>query len=185
MALTLRYTKGRTRDCAWIGDPALLDVPETAKADWRKDGAAAHLRPFAKNGDLTVITIRDLTPSEVRYVKRHVYTGASVESMYYDCFVLAARFKGAPEAQAMPDGTTEGMLERNGDGFVTLSDAFITGLDHEHPGLVTFFGELIFGNTWPKAVEKKASSPPSTETPSSAAGDTSPSTEGGSPAPAV
>jgi hypothetical protein len=75
MALTLRYRKERERDCAWIGDPALMDVPESAKADWAKEGAAAHLQPHAKNGDLTIIRVRDLEADEARYVRRFIGGG--------------------------------------------------------------------------------------------------------------
>lgn len=186
MALTLRYRKERERDCAWIGDPALLDVPESAKADWAKEGAAAHLLPHAKNGDLTIIRVRDLEADEARYVRRFIGAGQILlDNLFYECFALGARFKGQPDQQQMPDGTTVETVERDGNGFLRLSKVFLNAVDRDNPGLVNFIGGLILHGSFPTATEKKASSPPSTEKPSSAAEGTSPSTEGAASDPAA
>jgi hypothetical protein len=184
MALTFRFTKTRERDCAWINDRALLDVPPAVRADWEKDFAASHLKPYAKNGELSIIKIRDLTTAEVEYVKRHLVGVVLEHLLYRDCFILAARFEGAPDEQRMPDGTMVQTLERKGD-FIVLSEAFMKGLNEENPGLSRTLGEAIFHLSFPTATEKKASSPPSTEKPSSAAEGISPSTEGVASEPAA
>lgn len=186
MALTLRYRKERERDCAWILDPALLNVPDSVKADWSKDGAAAHLLPHAKNGDLTIIRVRDLEADEARYVRRYASGGqVLLDNLFYECFALGARFKWQADSQQMPDGTTVETIERDANGFLRLSKVFLNAVDRDNPGLVNFIGNLILTGSFPSAVEKKASSPPSTEKPSSAAEGTSPSTEGASPEPAA
>ena len=181
MAISLGFRKERVRECAWIGDPALLDVPEAVRASWGEDGAAAHLRPYAKNGELTIITIRDLDADEERYMTRFAMNGFLVRNIAYECFALAARIKGMPEKQKMPDGTEEEAIERDANGFLRLSKAFMNGLDRGNKGMVDFFGMLVFHASFPTEAVKKASSPPSTGTPSSEADATSPSTEGEQP----
>ncbi len=184
--LTIRYRKERERDCAWINDPALLDVSESAKADWAKDGSLVHLQPFAKNGTLTVISVRDLEADEARYVRRFAMGGqVLLANLAYECFALGARFKGQPDEQAMPDGTTVETIERDANGFLRLSRAVMNGIDRDYPGLVNFIGNLILNASFASAIEKKASSPPSTETPSSAAEGTNHYTAGGEPVAAV
>jgi hypothetical protein len=178
MALSLPFRKERTTDCAWRGDPALLGVPDAVIASWRQDGGAAHLRPYAKNGDLTIITIRDLNADEERYMSRFAMNGFLLRNIAYECFALAARFKGQAESQRMPDGTEVEAIERDANGFLRLSTTFMNGIDRANPGLVDFFGMLIFNASFPSEAVKKASSPPSTVTPLSEAAATSPSTGG-------
>jgi len=180
--LTLRYRKERERDCAWINDPALVDVPESVKADWAKDGSIVHLQPYAKNGTLTVISVRDLEADEARYVRRYIARDqVLIDNVFFEGFALGARFKGQPDEQVMPDGTRVETVERDANGFLRLSRAFMNGVDRDNPGLVNFIGSLIINGSFATSLEKKASSPQSTEKPSSAAGETNPSTEGGAP----
>ena len=184
--LTLRYRKERERECAWILDPALVDVPESVKADWMKDGSIVHLQPYAKNGALTVISVRDLEADEARYVRRYISSGqVLIDNVFFECFALGARFKGQPDEQVMPDGTRVDTIERDANGFLRLSRPFMNGVDRDNPGLVNFIGNVILNGSFPSAIEKKASSPQSTEKPSSTANGTSPSTEDGEPVAAV
>lgn len=176
MALNIGFRPKRVQDCAWIGDPALAEVPEAAKADWRKDGAAAHLLPYAKNGELTIIKIRDLHASESRYMQRYIGAQVLVRNLFYECFALGARFKGQAEQQQMPDGSKAVSMVRDANGFLRLSDEVMDGLEVTYPGLIDFFGELIFTASFPTEAEKKASSLPSTGTLSLVAADTDPST---------
>ena len=167
------------RDGAWIEDPALIGVTESAKADWRKDGAAAHLLPFAKNGTLTIIKFRALNADEVRFVRRLFVDGAApMENVVLDCFALGARLPSMPEAGRSPAGEQVATMARDAYGFHRISMPTLNALDRRYPGIISFFGMRIFEATFPSEPEKKASSPGFTGPQSAEGGDTNPSTAG-------
>ena len=183
MALDFGYRVNDERDGIWIGDPALMAVPESAVTDWEKDGIAAHLLPYAKNGQPSILKFRALNFREDRYVRRHFGMGVGGALIAAECFALAVRFPDMQEVATARNGTKVSTMERRGD-FTVLSDAFLQHLDEKLPGLINFFGNLIFEATYPSLAEKKASSPPSTETPSLAAVSTKADTAVPSGAPA-
>jgi hypothetical protein len=110
------------------------------------------------------------------------------DNVAYECFAIGVRF---PEQQEETGRTASGertqVMVRDQNGFVRLSTPFLNALGKQYPGLIDFYGMLVFAATFPSEPEKKASSPPSTSKPSSAAGDTIPSTgdKPSEPAPAA
>ena len=169
------------RDGAWIDDPALIGVTDAAKADWRKDGAAAHLLPFVKNGTLTIIKFRALNADEVRFVRRHAADGMAppMENVILDCFAMGARLPSMAEAGKTGAGETLETMTRDASGFHRISIPTLNAIDQRYPGLISFFGTRIFEASFASEPEKKASSPGSTGPQSAAEAGTGPSTEDG------
>lgn len=170
MALDLGYEVGEERESIWIKDPALGDVPEFARAEWMKDFDAAHLRPYVINGKPTIIKIRSLTPSEVRWMRS--FFGMPSDVAYLECFRIAVRLEGAPEVGETSSGKKVPTVVREGK-FLKLSDEFCRSLDKRYTAeFAEVYGAVAFSMTFPSEQEKKASSPPSTPSQSSEAGGT-------------
>jgi hypothetical protein len=170
--LRLGWRASEKRDTIWIGDPALENVPESAREDWQKDGDAVHLRPYATAGQPEGISFRSLTFTEAQYIKGmydSATPGPSFELVVSFCFRLAVRFKDAAESYTVESTGAGGLrtIERVA-GFAVLAEGFCNNLRFEYPGMVEFYGALIWTASMPTEPEKKASSPPLTTTPLSA-----------------
>jgi len=180
MGLDFGFKVNDKREGAWIGDPAFANVPESARADWEKDGAAVHLLPYAINGKPTVFEWRALDVYEARHMKRLFadWGPGSMQLLTLECFALGVRFPDVQEDGPAQSGVPLKKMTRDAQGFARLSREFLGQLDQRYPGLIDAYGVLIFNATVPSEQEKKASSPPSTETPSSAADSTGEGTAG-------
>lgn len=159
MALSFGWKLNEKRYGIWKGDPALGTVPPEVLESWERDGQAAHLEPYAINGKAEVIEFRSLRIDETRGLLKPTTT---VGQAYLDCFRLGVRFPRAQESWRAADGTTARVVTRDESGFPKLSLGFVEALEASYPGIVDFYGELIFAASFPSEPEKKASSPPST-----------------------
>lgn len=171
MALRFGWRASDKRETIWREDPALRNVPEGVIEDWRKDGDASHLRPFATGGQPTVFTFRALSFMEAQYVDG-LNTDASIAGVMLQwaiCFRLAVRFPDAPETYKVESTGQQGLrsIERVA-GMQMLSEGVCNFLRFEYPGMTEFYGMLIRQASVPSEPEKKASSPPPILTPSSA-----------------
>lgn len=175
MALPLGFKRRETRQAIWKDDSALVGVTEDALTEWFKDGAAAHLQPFAINGAPTVFTYRPLRGDELRGL---VKLGMTWKHLAYVCFQIGVRFP-APEVQKVGKDTLAPTIYTDETGFKKLNPDFVDYLEEECPGIVEMYGALVFSASQPTEHEKKASSPPSTEKPSSAATTQAASTAAG------
>lgn len=173
MALSFGWTAGDVREGIWSLDPALKDVPAQALDAWGDDGDAAHLRPYALNGEPTIIRFRNLTCDEECIAKSYFALQDATPSEAYNraaliCFRIGVDFDGAPDEVQTPDGSKHKRIVRE-RGVRMLAEPFVANVKHAFPGLVEFYGGLIFRATYATELEKKASSPPVTPMPSSEA----------------
>lgn len=190
MALQIGWRANELRESIWIGDPALGEVPDAALEAWRLDGDASHLEPYATNGEPTTILFRALTLSEQAYVRTPMYGNesqgekmAGLERAIILCFRIGCSFKGAGDSAGTDPGTgAKRKLIVNEKGIWMLSEAVINDVGKAFPGLIEFYGNLVFAASFLSEIEKKASSPPSTQTPSSAEASTAATTEPSPPA---
>lgn len=190
MALSLGWRANEVRESIWVGDPSLVNIPDGALEAWRIDGDASHLEPYATNGEPTTILWRALTVSEQAYVRNPMYGNnsegermAGLERAVILSFRIACSFKGAGESMGQdPETGAKRKIVVNERGFWMLSEAVVADLDKVFPGLIAFYGHLVFAASFLSEVEKKASSPPSIQTPSSAEGSTVATTEPSPPA---
>ena len=175
MALSFGWRPNDVRESIWIGDPALVNVSAAARAAWKEDGDASHLRPFQANGQATKITFRNLTPDEARMASAYWYEAANnVESWgraTLVCLRLGVDFPGESEELATPDGVRHARTVKE-RGARMLAPELVSDLEERYPGMVAFYGGLIYRATYPQDDVKKASSPPVTPTPSSEAAST-------------
>ena len=170
MGLNMGWRAKDIRESIWKDDDSLAGVTEAALDSWREDGDASHLRPFATNGEPQIITFRPLSQDELEVVRAlHVEAANTAEAMFRSwllCFRIAVEFKGA---------RTEFTVEHTGHkakrivkerGIKMLADEFVTYVEENQPGIIAFYGQLVFSASFLSPAEKKASSPPSTPTPS-------------------
>lgn len=180
MALSFGWRANDVRESIWIDDPALENVSAAARASWREDGDASHLRPFEKNGKASVLTFRNLTPDESRMASAYWYEAANnVESWgraTLVCFRIGVDFPGESEELATPDGARHARTVKE-RGARMLAAELVSDLETKYPGMVAFYGGLIYRATYPQDAAKKALSPPVTPTPSSEAASTTATTE--------
>lgn len=171
MGLDFGWRVNDKHETVWKGDGALLDVPAGALADWEKDGEAVHLLPFAKNGQAEVFTFRALNLDEKRLMQGlYDEETSGYARMVLACFRIGVEFPGASEEYKREStGQTGFRLWDRVKGIRMLSEPFVAALEARYPGIVEFYGKLIFSATFPSEPEKKASSPQSTRTQSSAA----------------
>jgi hypothetical protein len=172
MGMEFGWRVNDTRDTVWRGDSALANVPPGALEDWKKDGDASHLLPYATIGKAEVFTFRALNLEESRWV-----TGMNPASdlsgllrQVLACFRIGVSFPGAPDTYARESTGQQGLskTERN-QGLRMLALPFVQALEEKYPGITGFYGGLIFNATFPSEDEKKASSPQPTLTQSSGA----------------
>jgi hypothetical protein len=172
MALSFGWKANDVRESIWKGDPALGPVPEDVIQAWREDGDASHFRPYVRNGKPTTITFRALNSDEMRMVMGLAdQTAPPIEAMtrtWLLCFRLAVDFEGAPDQLATPSGEKYPRIERV-RGLRMLSEGFTAFMEQSNPGITAFYGSMVYAATYPAETEKKASSQPSTPTPSLAA----------------
>lgn len=168
MALQLGFKRREVVKAIWKDDTALVGVTAEALEAWEQDGAAFHLEPFARNGSPRMFTYRPLRGNERR---SFVKPGMSWSHMKYMCFQLGVRFPDAPEAEPINKDFVAPTLVPDdlGLGFKLLNPDFVDFLEEQSPGIVDMYGKLVYSAGVPTDAEKKASSPPSTERPSSAA----------------
>ncbi len=175
MALSFGWRPHEVRESIWREDPALANISAAALASWREDGEAMHLRPFESAGKASIITFRNLTPDEARMASAYWYEAANnVESWgraTLVCFRIGVDFPGEPEEIQTPDQIRHPRVVKE-RGVRMLAPEFISDLETRYPGMVAFYGGLIYRATYPEDAVKKASSPPSTQTPSSVAAST-------------
>jgi hypothetical protein len=166
MGLDFGWRANDTRDTIWREDTSLVNVPSGALSDWNRDGDASHLLPYAKNGKPEVFTFRALSLDESRYVLGILMDGAATSwprALLY-CFRIAVDFPQAPEKFTDSSGKDNGRSTRV-HGIRMLADPFCFALEVKYPGIIAFYGQLIYAATFPSEAEKKASLPPSTQKP--------------------
>ena len=147
----------------WKHDTALANVPPEAIAEWEKDGQAVHLMPYAINGQPSTFTFRALTGFETRAV---FGGGMNSAQWYYEACRIGVRFKDAPEEALSPEGHKVPCVSKGADGIFRLSPQFIDGTCDDE--FINMYGALIMGASLPTEAEKKALSPQSGPSPSSA-----------------
>ena len=174
MALSFGWRANDIRESIWRDDSALQSVPLAALEAWREDGDASHLRPYATNGTPSVLTYRALSPDEARFVQGLFSPDANELELllrsWLLCFRIGVDVPDAPAVIPTPDGASHLRVVRD-RGIRMLANEFVSDLETRYPGIVAFYGNLIHRATFPTPAEKKASSPPSTPTPSSGPGD--------------
>lgn len=185
MAFKIGWKPNDVRESIWMNDPALKNVPATAIDAWLEDGGAEHLRPYCLNGQPTIIQFRNLTSDELM-VARAPYAGAanSIEAWTRACmlaFRIGGSFVGMESEIGTPDGGRHPATVRE-RGVRMLADEIIRSIESnpETRGIPMHYGALILMASQPTDAEKKASSPPSTPTPS-AVGENMAAITGGSP----
>ena len=181
MGLSLGWKANDIRDSFWKGDPAFRDIPAAALSEWQKDGDASHLARYALNGQPTRIQFRNLTLDETRAIQSYFVDDPSQFGAYRRACALAFRI-----AVSFPDSQDDRMRDQAGQwhpivvrerGVKMLADEYVNGLDTTYPGIIDFYGGKILESTMATDAEKKASSPPSTPTPSSAEESTAATTD--------
>lgn len=188
MGLSFGWKANDVRESFWIDDPDLVNVSAQARQAWLEDGDASHLRPFIKpGGKPAVITFRPLTLEESRSVQA---LGIELQDSPYEAltrsYLLA--FRIAVDMPEAPIKIAAGQDKETGEtiyrervvrdkGYRLLAKEFVDHLERAHKGIVSFYGRMIWEATFATESEKKASSPPSTTTPSSETGETPPATE--------
>ncbi len=180
MALSFGWRANDTRESIWRDDTALQNVSAAALEDWQTDGDASHRRKFATAGQPTIVTFRALTPDESRVAMAMFFGSNNALESYTRatliCFRIGVDFKGAPDKIRYNYRDEHGTpVEGEADRIIKekslrmLASEFVADLETRYPGIVGFYGGLIYRATYPDEVEKKASSPQSMQTPSSAA----------------
>lgn len=184
MALSFGWRANDQRESIWIGDPALKDVSDAAAEAWRESGDAVHLEPYATKGKPTTIFVRALTADERTFVLAPM-TGnesegeklAGLGRAMLLAFRIGVSFKGMSDSVGRdPDTDLKRKVIVNERGIRMLATNIVDDLQKAYPGLVEFYGGLVFNASFLTDAEKKASSPPSMPTPSSAAASTTEST---------
>lgn len=186
MGLRFGWRVTEVRESIWCEDEALtrdadgkVAVPAAAMAAWRETGDATALEPYCTNGKPQIIRYRTLTLDEIEVVRApfidptHVVEG--YRRLLIMCFRIGVDFAGK-ETQGTPDAVMHDIIVKQ-DGIRMLAEPFVAALERSHPGLIGFYGKLIWDGSRSTDAEKKASSPPSTPTPSSAEGSTAATTE--------
>jgi len=187
MALSFGWRANDIRESIWKDDQAIPrlaggsapDVPAGVLASWHEDGDASHLMPFATLGAPTIITFRSLTPDEkpviLALMQGAVNKDEGVMRALLACFRIGVDFKGAPAAVPDTDGV-EHALSGKERGIRMLPLGFVGHMQDSYPGMIEFYGALVFQSSFLAEIEKKASSPPSMPTPSSGADSTADTT---------
>ena len=177
MGLSFGWRANDVRESIWMDDTAIprtaddkADIPAGALASWREDGDASHLLPYATVGQPTTILVRSLTPDEKPLVMAPM-NGATTNFEGYMrallmCFRIGVSFKDAPETIETEDGLDHATSAKE-RGIRMLPLEFVASLQEKYPGMIEFYGDLVFRSSFLTELEKKASSPPSTPTPSS------------------
>jgi hypothetical protein len=164
----------------WIEDEALADVPPGARAAWKEDGEARHLEPYVRNGKPARIEWRTLNGDELRFVRGFAFDSPSfivaIERMWRLAFRLAVTIEGMPATIRGKDDVDHPTSKREST-FVMMSSEYCDHIDRNNPGIVDFYGQMIADASQLTEKQKKASSPPSTPTPSSAEEGTAATTE--------
>jgi hypothetical protein len=193
MALSFGWRANDLRESIWKDDPALVGVPAGALDAWTEDGDASHLLPFATAGQPTIINFRALTPDEKPIVTAPMTDSdgngerlAGFSRSLILAFRIGVSFEGADESMGPdPETGAKRRIVAKERGIRMLAPEIVADLDAVYPGLVQFYGNLIFQASFLTETEKKASSPPSTPTPSSEVASTAGTTEPSPPAEAV
>lgn len=169
MGLSFGWKSHAVHESIWKDDDALDNVPESALSEWKVNGDAIHLRPYATKGEPSKITFRTLTADEYLTVTTRYYeTSGNLESlarMALLCFRMAVDFPDAPTEWVDARGVKHRRTEKV-SGAMMLSDEFIQHIEEKYPGISFFYGHMVLDSAMPTPAEKKASSPPSTPPPS-------------------
>lgn len=168
MPLKFGWVAQERRRSYWINDDALEGVSAQAREAWREDGDARHLEPFVRPGcKPTAIEFRTLSVDEAQYVRGMAAdAGGGMRALLTAtaaAFRLACDFPDAPLTCDDGSGVQRNRIETV-DGRKMLADGFVAALQQSSPGLVMFYGGLIFSASVLTDSEKKASSPRSTAT---------------------
>ncbi len=173
MGLDFGWRSPDIRETIWQEDSALANVPPSARDEWSRDGDASHLVPCATTGKPDVSTFRSLNQDEANYVRRFAEGEGDTPSMsalarvFLASFRIGVDFPSGPESIRDFAGARHPRTVRE-KGIRMLSEGFCEHLARRYPGIVSFYGNLIFSATFATVAEQKASSPPSMPPPSSA-----------------
>ncbi len=184
MGLKFGWRAHDVRESIWFEDESLIDVdaqgkktnraPAAALDAWREDADASHLLPYATNGEPTIIRFRNLSPDEFRVVQAYfVDPTNSFEGAvraWLAAFRIAIDFPGKEtQADTSGSGAPPHAIVVKEHGIRMMANELVTALEENYPGIVAFYGRRILNASMATDAEKKASSPQSTQTPSSAA----------------
>jgi hypothetical protein len=179
MGLRFGWRATEVRESIWREDEALGEIPAAAMASWREDGDASWLRPFCTKGQPQIINFRNLTPDETRVMQSYWVDPNNALEGYARCLLMAFRigvdFPGK-ELQKTAEGTAFSIIVKE-RGLRMLAEPFVAQIGRDYPAMISFYGKLIYDASVATETEKKASSPLSTPTPSSAAESTAATTE--------
>ena len=180
MALSLGWKANDIRESIWHKDPALRQpLADGVLAAWREDGDASHLEPYITNGTPTIIEWRALNADEKPIVQAPMTDAENnlegATRAWLRCFRMAVRFKDTEEKAKTPDGLEHRLVVKE-RGVWMLSLGFVDSIIDNYPGLMEFYGNLVFMASFLSDAEKKALSPLSTATPSSAVASTADTT---------
>lgn len=178
MAIDFGWRTGDVRESYWIDDPAFIGadgkslVPQAARDAWQEDGDASHLEPYKRNGIPTRFTFRTLTTDETEYVRKFFFADGFEGGWGRAC---NAAFRIAVDLPDLPDEYVDSagrkLRKTVKESFLRmLSDDVMRGLHAVSTGIVAFYGSLVLRAAFLTDAEKKASSQPSTPTPSAAGG---------------
>lgn len=181
MALSFGWSPGESRVTYWPGDPCFVDLPDDVVDTWRESLDGEVLMPYAKNGKPTEITVRVLTHREImraRALTARGIEGDTVEAMF-DAYAFLFRVGVDFDLPAtFTDGSGAVHKRHVTDGGIRmLTDEFTLAIDRAYPGIVMALGGHLMRANMLTGAEKKASSPPSTEAPSSVTGTAAVNTE--------
>ncbi len=170
MGLSLGWKANDVRESIWKDDAALrLPLPAGAITAWQEDGDASHLTPYLE-GEPTYIEFRALTPDEKPIVQAPMTEAENhlegATRAWLRCFRMAVRFRDMEESTTGADGNKHRMVVKE-KGVWMLALELVDDIMTKYPGMVEFYGHLVFMSSFLSDAEKKASSPPSTPTPSS------------------
>lgn len=186
MPLEFGWRANEVRESIWKGDSALGEIPTAAAQAWAEDGDASHLEPYVLHGKPARITYRNLNADESRVMQAYFVDAVNPIQGYTRallmCFRIGVNFPGLEEINdPSGSGVKHGVIV-NERGIRMLAEPFVQQLEITYPGIVGFYGRLIFDGSRTTEKEKKASSPPSTPTPSSEAASTAATSDPSQPA---
>lgn len=180
MPLDFGWKAIEVRESFWKGDSAFRNISAQALAAWEEDADGSHLAPYALDGVPAKIVFRNLNADENRLVSSiYVDAGNDAEAILRTtllCFRIGVDIPDHPEKITTPDGAKHSRIIKE-HGVRMLSLEYVSFLQSAYPGLIEFYGGHILKASFPRDAEKKASSPPSMQTPSLGAGTTSVSTD--------
>lgn len=167
MGLRFGWKAHEVWESHWPKDPSFGEIPEGALQEWSETGDASPLRPYVKHGTPTRITYRTLTLDETQFVRGVCTPDAwmteqqALNRAVALCFRIGVDFPDEKPTYTDAGGAVKQKTVKE-KGIRMLADEYSRALDAAYPGIVKFYGSLIFNAAFATEAEKKASSLQST-----------------------